>query len=88
MSNINKVVTKRHRAAAVLIGVVVLAVVFTLVALAVTPVKYDIAAGDVAPATIAASEAIEDTVSTEAERAQVMDDVAGGLFVVGRHSGG
>lgn len=76
MSSINKTVTKRQRVAAVLIGVVVLAVVFTLVALAVTPVKYDIAAGDVAPATIAAPKAIEDTVSTEAERARVMDEVA------------
>ncbi len=72
-----KRVRRRFLLAAV-IGAVTLLVVFALAALSVTPVKYDLAVGQVAPATIKASGDVEDTVSTlaaqDAARAAVAED--------------
>ena len=69
-------VTKRQKAVSVMIGLLLLAVVYVLVALCVTPVQYDIAVGEVAPATITASRDVTDTVSTEAAIAEARDSVA------------
>ena len=65
-----RTISKRSSAAALLIGVVTTLVVFGLVALSVTPVKYDITVDAVAPATITASKDITDTVTTQ----ELMDE--------------
>lgn len=58
--------TRRQLFLGLVIGAVALVLVFGLVALSITPVKYKFASGEVAPATITASRDIEDTVSTQA----------------------
>ena len=58
--------TRRQRVFALVIGAVALLVVYGLVAVSVTPVRYDFAVGEVAPATITASRDVEDTVSRQA----------------------
>ena len=65
-----RAVSKRSGAAALIICIVTMLVVFGLVALSVTPVKYDITADSVAPATITASKDITDTISTQ----ELMDE--------------
>ena len=60
-----KMVTKRQRAAAASIIVATFIIVYIIVAVAVTPLKYDIKPGDVSPATITASREVVDTESTE-----------------------
>ena len=65
-----RMVSRKRLIAAVLVGAVTLLVVFTLIAVSITPVKYDIAVGEVAPATITASRDIVDEISTEAARAE------------------
>lgn len=78
-----RLVPKKQLLASVLIGLGTLLVVFVLVALSITPVQYDIEAGEVAPATITATREVTDQISTdaaiEAARAEVplmysMDD--------------
>lgn len=69
-------VSDRQKVASVIIGVITLVIVFALVALSITPVKYDIAVGEVAPATITASRDVIDTVSTEAAITHVKADVS------------
>lgn len=71
-----KAVPKRQGFVAALIGVLTLLLVYSLVALSVTPVKYDIKAGDVAPATITASREITDTVTTDQLKAQAIAAVS------------
>ena len=61
-----RLVPKRQLLASALIGFVTLVIVFVLIALSMTPVQYDIAAGDVAPATITASREVTDQISTDA----------------------
>lgn len=62
--------TRRQLVFGAVIGVVALILVFALVALSITPVKYNFAVGEVAPATINASREVEDTVSTQAAIAE------------------
>jgi putative nucleotidyltransferase with HDIG domain len=71
-----RMVSRKRLIAAVLVGAVTLLVVFTLIAVSITPVKYDIAVGEVAPATITASRDIVDEISTEAARAEARAAVA------------
>jgi putative nucleotidyltransferase with HDIG domain len=59
-----------------MIGAVTLLVVFALIAVSITPVKYDIAVGEVAPATITASRDITDEITTEAARAEARGAVS------------
>ncbi len=70
-----RLVPKKQLLASVLIGLGTLLIVFVLVALSVTPVQYDIEAGEVAPATITATRDVTDQISTDAAiekaRAQV-----------------
>ena len=75
MSQASKMVSKRQRVVAVLAGVIVLAIVQGLMAIAITPLKYDVAAGDISPVTITASRDVEDTVATQAAREQAKQDV-------------
>ncbi|MGI5850016.1 MAG: HD family phosphohydrolase [Christensenellales bacterium] len=63
---LRKKAVSNQRAVAVITSVVTLIIVFIFVAISVTPVKYDIAAGEVAPATITAGREVVDTVSTQA----------------------
>ena len=76
MSKASKIVPKRQRVGAVLIGAIVLVVVFGLVAVAVTPQRYDVEVGEESPVTITASSNVEDTVSTQTAREQAKQDVA------------
>lgn len=69
-STTKKAVSKQQRAAAVIIIAITFAIVYALTALSVMPVRYDIEAGDVAPATITASRDIEDKITTETARAE------------------
>jgi len=69
-------VSRKRLVAAALVGAVTLLVVFALIAVSITPVKYDIAVGEVAPATITASRDIVDEISTEAARAEARAAVA------------
>ena len=73
---IKRIVSKKRLIASVLIGSVTLLVVFALIAVSITPVKYDIVVGEVAPATITASREIVDDISTEAARAEARAAVA------------
>ncbi len=73
---VKRMVSKKRLIAAVLVGAVTLLVVFALIAVSITPVKYDIAVGEVAPATITASRDIVDEISTEAARAEARAAVA------------
>ncbi|MBT3319151.1 MAG: HDIG domain-containing protein [Clostridia bacterium] len=68
--------SKRSAVIAIIIGVVTLAVVFALVALAVTPVKYEVSEGQAATATITASRDITDTISTQAAILAARDSVS------------
>jgi len=61
---------RKRLIASSLIGIVTLLVVFALIVVSITPVKYDIAVGEVAPATITSSRDITDEISTEAARAE------------------
>lgn len=63
-----RAVPRKRLLVSVVIGAIVLLIVFALVALTITPVKYDLAVGEVAPATITSSRDITDEISTEAER--------------------
>ena len=69
---------RRQLTTGLVIGIVALIIVYTLVVVSITPVKYDFAVGEVAPTTIAASRDVEDTVSTQkaidAARQAVADD--------------
>jgi len=67
-----RLVPKKQLLASVLIGLGTLLIVFVLVALSITPVQYDIKAGEVAPATITATRDVTDQISTDAaiERAR------------------
>ncbi len=67
---------KRRLLVSAVIGTIVLLIVFGLVALTITPVKYDIAVGEVAPATITSSRDITDEISTEAERQEAREAVS------------
>lgn len=58
--------TRRQLFFALIIGAVALVIVYGLIAVSVTPVKYDFAVGEVAPATITASKEVRDEVSTQA----------------------
>lgn len=60
-----RLVSKRQTFVSAIIGVVTLLIVFALVALSITPVKYDLAVGEVSPATITARSDIKDTVTTQ-----------------------
>jgi len=60
-----KALSKRQRAAAVIIIAVTMLITYALIALAATPARYNIEAGDVSPATITAPREIVDKVSTE-----------------------
>ena len=73
---IKRVVSRKRLIASVLIGAVALLIVFVLIAVSITPVKYDIAVGEVAPATITASRDITDEMSTEAARAEARGAVS------------
>ena len=68
--------TKRQKAVAVLSGAAAMLVVFGLVALSITPVKYDVEAGAVAPVTITATRDVTDTLSTEASKAAARESVS------------
>jgi len=57
---------RKQRIFALVIGAVALIAAYALVAVSVTPVKYNFEAGEVAPATITASREVEDTVATQA----------------------
>jgi len=61
-----RLVPKKQLVASVLIGLGTLLIVFVLVALSITPVQYDIEAGEVAPATITATRDVTDQISTDA----------------------
>lgn len=61
-----RLVPKKQLLASVLIGLGTLLIVFMLVALSITPVQYDIEAGEVAPATITATRDVTDQISTDA----------------------
>ncbi len=61
-----RLVPKRQLLASALIGAGTLLAVFVLVALSITPVQYDIQAGEVAPATITAPRDVTDQISTDA----------------------
>ena len=63
-----KPVFKKQVLIAVVIGVCTLLIVFALTALSVTPVKYDIAAGEVAPLTLSATRDVVDKLTTEEKR--------------------
>jgi cyclic-di-AMP phosphodiesterase PgpH len=65
-----KAITRRQRLAAVLILAVTVLVTYALVAFAVTPVRYDIEAGDISPTTITATRKVDDTISTEEAKAK------------------
>lgn len=67
---------KRRLLISAVIGVIVLLVVFALIAVSITPVKYEIAVGEVAPATITASRDIIDEISTEAAKAEARASVS------------
>ncbi len=67
--------TRRQLFFGLVIGAVTLILVFALVALSITPVKYDFAVGEVAPATIPASRDIVDIVSTQAAIDEARDAV-------------
>jgi len=71
-----RMVSKRQAAIAIIIGAVTLLVVFALVALCITPVKYEVSEGEAAPATIAASRDITDTISTDAATQAARDAVS------------
>lgn len=60
-----KPVAKKQIWAALIIGVCALLATYVLVALSVTPVRYDIAVGEVSPVTVTASRDVTDTVSTQ-----------------------
>lgn len=68
--------TRRQRIFALVIGGVALIAVYALIAVSVTPVKYNFAAGEVAPATITANREVEDTVSLQAAIDTARDAVA------------
>ncbi len=70
-----RLVPKRQLLASVLIGLVTLVIVFVLIALSMTPVQYDIVAGDVAPATITASREVTDQISTDAAIVKARSEV-------------
>ena len=74
--NKRRAVSKRASAISIIIGAVTLAVVFGLVAIAVTPVKYEVSEGNAAPATISSSRDIVDTISTDAAVASARDAVS------------
>lgn len=65
-----KALSKQQRAVAIIAIAVTTLVVYALVAVSVMPLKYDIKAGEVSPATITASREIVDKVSTEAVKEQ------------------
>ena len=69
-------VPRRRLLVSAVIGTIVLLIVFGLVALTITPVKYDIAVGEVAPATITSSRDITDEISTEAQRQEARESVS------------
>lgn len=63
-----RTVPKRQTVISIVIGVITLILVYALVAVSVTPVKYDLAVGEEAPATITASKDIDDKISTQAAK--------------------
>ncbi len=65
-----KAVSRQQRAAAIIILAITLVVTYALVAVSIIPVRYEIEAGEVAPATITASREVIDDVSTEAAVAE------------------
>ncbi len=71
-----RAVPKKRVLISAVIGTIVLLIVFALVALIITPVKYDIAVGEVAPSTITSSRDITDEISTQALRKEASEAVA------------
>ena len=65
-----KPVTKKQYWAALIIGVCTLLAAYALVALSVTPVRYDIAVGEVSPVTVTATRDVIDTVTTQTAQEQ------------------
>lgn len=63
-----RTVPKRQTVVSVIIGVITLILIYALVAVSITPVKYDLVVGQEAPATITANKDIEDTISTQAAK--------------------
>lgn len=70
-----KTAARKQLLIAAVIGFCTLLIVFALVSLSVTPVKYDISVGEVAPVSLTASRDVIDTVSTNAAIDQVRADV-------------
>jgi len=62
-----KTAARKQLLIAAVIGFCTLLIVFALVSLSVTPVKYDISVGEVAPVSLTASRDVIDTVSTNAD---------------------
>ena len=71
-----RAVPRRRLLVSAVIGTIVLLIVFALVALTITPVKYDIVVGEVAPATITSSRDITDEITTEAQRQDAREAVS------------
>lgn len=71
-----RAVPRRRLLVSAVIGTIVLLIVFALVALTITPVKYDIVVGEVAPATITSSRDITDEITTEAQRQDASEAVS------------
>ncbi len=70
-----RLVPRRQLLASVLIGLVTLIIVYVLIALSMTPVQYDIEAGDVAPERIPAWREVTDQISTDAAIVKVRAEV-------------
>ena len=74
--SVKRQVPKKRLLMASAIGVIVLMIVFGMVALSITPVKYELAVGEVAPVTITSSRDITDEVSTEAAKEAAREAVS------------
>ncbi len=70
-----RLVPRKQLLASLLIGLVTFVIVFVLIAFSMTPVQYDIKAGDMAPDTITATRDVTDQISTDAAIVKARSEV-------------